>query len=74
MDGMYTDFTKRGDEAAMASFGLNAPQIGQLGRVGGSFAGIDQPLNLTPDNNGGDANTVWGIQTQAQRLGGGGPV
>lgn len=74
MDGFLTDFSKQGDAAASATFNLNPSVPGQLHRVGGSFPGVDSPYNLQPNNADGgpaDMNTVWGIQTQSSRIGGG---
>lgn len=71
-NGYLTDFTKQGTEPVAASFNLNPQAPGQLHRVGGSFPGIDSPLDIQPNNGDGhpgDMNTVWGTQTQSARLG-----
>ena len=72
--GFMTDFSKRGDEAATASFNMNPSSPGKINRVGGSFPNVDSPYPLEmghADGHPADMNTVWGIQTQSQRIGGG---
>ena len=75
MQGMFTDFSDGGDPKNVYNAAHSTSEFqGKFTRVGGSFAGEDSPYDLNMGNSNGqpaDMNTVWGIQTQNARIGGG---
>ncbi len=69
-DGYLTDFNRQMPE----SFNGPPSAPGVFHRVGGSFPGSNSPYPIGPNNS--DAapptmDTVWGITTQSNRIGGG---